>query len=414
MRDVYIIGVGMTPFGKYLERSLKSLSEEAIVNAIKDSGISKEEIEAAWFSNSTWGYFSRQDSIRGQVVLRPLGIGGIPVINVENACAGGSTALGSAWTAIGAGLYECALAIGAEKVYNEDREKMFNAFFTCIDIENKGQLFEMLTDIRSKANIEIPVEEGTKADKEKSVFMDIYAAGALWHMSKYGSTQRQLAVISAKNHFHSSMNPYAQIQKDMTVEEVLNSKLVSWPLTIPMCAPLGDGAAATIVCSGDFLKKLPDARPVKIRASILQTGRDVKDLDRSDIGSRTAKRAYDAAGISPQDIDIAEVHDATAYAELHHTETLEFCPEGEGGIWAESGATRLGGKQPLNTSGGLESRGHPLGATGLAQIFELVTQLRGEAGKGQAEGARLALAQNGGGTIGYEEAAMYIHILEKV
>jgi acetyl-CoA acetyltransferase len=415
MREVYIIGIGMTRFGKYLDRGIKSLSEEAITNAFKDSGASKKDIDSAWFSNSTWGYFSGQASIRGQVALRPLGIRGIPVTNVENACAGGSTALGSAWTAIGAGVCECALAVGAEKIYNEDREKMFNAFFTFIDVEHKAELFEMLSDIRRNVNCEINVDEGqAKADREKSIFMDIYAAGALWHMSKYGSTQRQLAIISAKNHFHSSINPYAQIQKPMTVEEVLGSRLVSWPLTIPMCAPLGDGAAAAIICSKDFLKRFPNANPVKIRASALQSGGAAKDLDHSDIGARTAKKAYELSGVGPSDIDVAEVHDATAYAELHHSETLGFCAEGEGGIWAECGATKLGGKQPLNTSGGLESRGHPVGATGLAQIFELVKQLRGEAGSRQVEGARLALAQNGGGTIGCEEAAMCVHVLEKV
>jgi acetyl-CoA acyltransferase len=414
MRGVYIIGVGMTKFGKWLGRSIKSLSSEAIEHAIIDADINQQDLEAAWFSNSTWGYFSNQQSIRGQVVLIPLGIGGIPIINVENACASASTALHSAWVAVGSGLYECALVIGAEKLYHEDKQKTFNAFFTCIDVENKEKLFKSWEDVSKRFKIKIHAEHGMTAGKGKSAFMDIYAAMSHWHMFKYGSNQRQLAIISSKNHFHGTLNPYAQIQKEMTVEEILQGKLISWPLTLPMCSPVGDGAAAAIVCSQDFLKrKGKKKRAIKLRASILVSGTD-RGLEGEDIGFKASKKAYEFAGVDPKDINLAECHDATAYGELHQSEALGFCPLGEGGSWAESGATKLGGKQPLNTSGGLESRGHPIGATGLAQIFELVTQLRGEAGKRQVEGARLALAENGGGNIGYEEAALCINILERV
>jgi acetyl-CoA acetyltransferase len=179
-----------------------------------------------------------------------------------------------------------------------------------------------------------------------------------------------------------------------------------------MCAPVGDGAAAVIICSESYLKKLKNKRPVKILASILGTGSD-RDIDAPDIGERLAKKAYNAAGLGPQNIDLAELHDATAWGELHQTESMGFCPMGEGGPFAESGATKLGGKKPINTSGGLECKGHPIGASGLSQIQEIVTQLRGEAGKRQVEGARIGLAENGGGNIGVEEAAMCIHILEK-
>ena len=243
--------------------------------------------------------------------------------------------------------------------------------------------------------------------------MDFYSVAARWHMSKYGSTQRQLAVISAKNHFHSSFNPLAQIQKNMSVEEVLADRLVSYPLTRPMCAPIGDGATAAILCSGEYLKKLSNPRPVKVRASIMGSGTD-RGLEGEDIGQRLSRKAYQVAAIGPEDIDVAEVHDATAYGELHQTEALGFCSEGEGGIFAESGTTKLGGKLPINTSGGLESRGHPIGASGIAQIHEIVTQLRGEAGQRQVKGARLGLTENGGGTLGFEEASMTIHILERV
>ncbi len=199
----------------------------------------------------------------------------------------------------------------------------------------------------------------------------------------------------------------------MTVEEVLNDKPVAYPLTRSMCAPVGDGAAAAIVCSENFLKTLKNKRPVKVLASVLGSGRD-RDLDDEDIGERMAKLAYEQASVGPEDIDIAELHDATAYGELHQCEAMGFCPLGEGGIYAESKATKLGGERPINTSGGLECRGHPIGASGLAQIYEIVQQLRGEAGKRQVEGARIGLAENGGGNIGVEEAAMCIHILQKV
>lgn len=243
--------------------------------------------------------------------------------------------------------------------------------------------------------------------------MDAYAMGARWHMSQFGSTQKQLAVICSKNHLHGSLNPLAQYQTTMAVDEVLADRPVAYPLTRAMCAPVGDGAAAAILCSASYLKKLTDARPVRIRASVLGSGMH-RDIDGPDIGERLSKQAYATAGVGPEDIDLAELHDATSYGELHQTEAMGFCPLGEGGIFAESGATTLGGRLPVNTSGGLECRGHPIGASGLAQIHEVVTQLRGEAGKRQVEGARIGLTENGGGNLGVEEASMTIHILEKV
>lgn len=243
--------------------------------------------------------------------------------------------------------------------------------------------------------------------------MDIYAAVARWHMERFGSTQEQLAIIASKNHFHGSLNPLAQIQRKMSVEEVLNEPLVSYPLTRAMCSPVGDGAAAAILCSEDYVKKLANPRPVKVLASVLGSGRD-RPFDAEDIGERLSRQAYRMAGVGPEDIDLAELHDATAFGELHQLEVMGFCPPGEGGIFSASGATRLGGELPINTSGGLESRGHPIGASGLAQIYEIVTQLRGEAGPRQVEGARIGLTENGGGNIGYEEAAMTVHIFEKV
>ena len=247
---------------------------------------------------------------------------------------------------------------------------------------------------------------------DHSPFMDVYGYAARQHMRKYGSTIEQLAAVASKNHFHSSLNPNAQYNFTVTPEQVLADRMVTWPLTRAMCAPIGDGAASAILCDGDTVKRLGLAsRAVKIRASILGSGRE-RDFDGIDIGERLSRLAYEKAGVGPGDIHCAEVHDATAFGELHQAEALGFCPEGEGGLLAQRGDTKIGGRIPINPSGGLESRGHPIGASGLAQIHELVTQLRGEAGPRQVQGARIALAENGGGALGQEEAAMCIHILE--
>ncbi len=411
MEDVYIIGVGMNRFGKYTDTPMKALAEQGVSLTLADAGIGKESIEAAYVGNSFWGMFEGQHSIRGQVMLRPTGLQGIPIVNCENACAGASTALYLAYTAVRAGMYDCALALGVEKITNENKMLSLQSYAACVDVLGFEEHIKMFLDLSASLNLDIP-DTGAPGEG-RSVFMDLYAVGARWHMATYGSTQQQLAVISAKNHWHSSMNPLAQYQNDMTVEQVLADKLIAYPLTRPMCAPVGDGAAGAVVCSRAFLDKLADARPVKIRASVLGSGTD-RPIDGEDIGQRLSQQAYNIAGIGPGDIDIAEVHDATAYGELHQSEVLGFCKEGMGGPFAESGATRLGGKLPINTSGGLESRGHPIGASGLAQIHEMVTQLRGEAGPRQAEGVRLALTENGGGNIGVEEASMTIHILEKM
>jgi len=410
--EVYIIGVGMTPFGKWPELGVKSLTAQAVEAALADGGLEGREVEAAWFANSTWGYFSRQDCIRGQVALRPLGLTGLGVVNVENACASAATALHGAWLAVASGGYDCVLAVGAEKMYHPDHENPFDAFYTCLDVENKEATFAAWAGVPEKVGLKLP-PEALAAPGNRSVFMDVYAAMCHWHMGRFGSTQGQLAAISAKNHLHGALNPKAQIRVRMSVKEVLESRLISWPLTLAMCSPIGDGAAAAVVCSRDFLKRKPGAAPVRIRASVLMSGTD-RDLDGEDVSQKASRKAYDLAGVGPEEIDTAEVHDATAYGELHQVEALGFCPPGEGGRLAEAGETALGGRRPINPSGGLECRGHPIGATGLAQVYELVLQLRGRAGKRQVEGARLALAENGGGNIGYEEAAMAIHILERV
>ncbi|MBT5571202.1 MAG: thiolase family protein, partial [Alphaproteobacteria bacterium] len=244
------------------------------------------------------------------------------------------------------------------------------------------------------------------------VFMDIYASLARQHMKNFGTTQRQIAAAAAKSHFHSTMNPLAQYQKDFSVDDVLNDRLISWPLTRAMCAPLSDGAGALVLAREDQLDRFDKSRAVKLMGTALVSGseRDPNDFDHH-LGKVAADRAYEMAGVSPDDVDVAEVHDASAYAEIVQVENMGFCARGDGGALAESGETRLGGRIPVNTSGGLLSKGHPIGATGAMQIHELVTQLRGEAGKRQVEGARIAAAENGGGFFGIEEAATVVTVL---
>lgn len=412
MSRALIIGTGMIRFGKHKDKTVRTMAEEAIDLALSDAGLDRTAIQSAFFSNTFWGMFGNQQSIRGQVVLRGMGIDKIPVTNVENACAGASTALHMAYTGISAGMYDVALVIGSEKITSDDKNAAFAAYGAAMDVENfQAHIANIVALGQSLKNVELPETE-TAPGQGRSIFMDAYAMGARWHMDRFGTTQEQMALIAAKNHFHGSLNPLAQYQQDMTPEQVLSDRPVAWPLTRSMCAPVGDGAAAAIVVSERFARRHGLSRAVDIRASVLGQGSD-RDLDGEDIGERLSRQAYAQGGLGADAIDLAELHDATAYGELHQSEVMGFCPIGEGGAYAASGATRIGGAKPLNTSGGLECRGHPIGASGLAQIHELVTQLRGEAGPRQVAGARIGLAENGGGSIGVEEAAMCIHILEK-
>ncbi len=414
-KDVYIIGTGMIKFGKYMETGIKALTGQALDLVLADCGLERKDIEAAWFSNSSWGISTFQHCIRGQVALSANGLEGIPITNVENACAGASTALNAAWMAVKAGQFDCVLAIGAEKLYTTDRAKTMEGFISGTDVEVTMELIAKLQEEAKRRKEERARQQGTAVEQEKpgghSSFMDLYALGARMHMERYGTTQRQLAVIAAKAHNNSTKNPLAQYTFPMTVDQVMADREVAWPLTRAMCAPIGDGAAAAIVCSRKFLKTHGKRRAVAIRASVLKSG---KRDGTSDICYRASRAAYEMAGMGPGDMHAAEVHDATAFGELYQSEQMGFCPEGEGGPFAESGATAIGGRIPINPSGGLMARGHPIGASGLAQIFELVMQLRGEAGPRQIERCRVAMAENGGGFLGMGEAAMAIHILETV
>jgi len=406
--DIYIVGVGMTPFGKFLDRSVKELTREAVTAALTDAGAQLTDIEAAWFANAAQSTLEGQGSIPGEIALRSMGIQEIPVTNVENACASASTALDQAATWLEAGRGGVALAVGAEKVVPEDRAKMFSVFDGGWDVhESKAAAARLLALGDGMSD-----PDGEEDTGQRSVFMDIYGALAKFHMNAFGTTQRQLAAVAAKNHVHSQHNPLSQYREPMSVDEVMAARKVSWPLTLPMCSPISDGAAAAVLCREEELHRFDRSRAVKIHATALRTGSDRKaeEFDRH-VTHLAAMDAYARAGLGPEDMDVAEVHDATAFAEIQQVENLGFCGFGEGGPLTESGATSLGGKIPVNPSGGLESKGHPVGATGLAQVFELTTQLRGEAGGRQVEGARFAIAENGGGFHGIEEAVACVTIL---
>jgi acetyl-CoA acetyltransferase len=413
MRNVYIIGSDTLKFGKYLDVSHAELTRRTVEACLADADLSKKDIESAHFGNSQWGYTHGQHAIRGQLALRKTGIDTIPVTNHEAACATGSLALHTAYKDILSGLFECSLAVGVEKILQEDKLKSFASFGMYIDSSDPVGVFKKYEDWQEETiKMNIPEIE----QKDHSPFMDIYGYMARWHMDQYGTTQEQLAIAASKNHWHSTMNPKAQYQFDVSVEDVLNDYPVSWPLTRSMCAPVGDGASSAIVCSEEFLKKLPEnvqKRAIKIKASVYIGGDDRPLNDAApSITAIAGEKAYEMAGLSPNDVDVAEVHDATIIGEIIKIESMGFCPIGEGGPFTATGATRLGGKIPINTSGGLVSRGHPVAASGMAMIHELVTQLRGEAGVRQVENAKIALCENDGGMISFNSAAVAIHILE--
>ena len=412
MTGIHIVGIGMTRLGKFPDRSVKDLTREAVSTALQDAGAGMGDIQAAWFANTRQAMMEGQNTIRGQCALRSMGIQGIPIVNVENACASGSTALREAYAHIKARMCSVALVVGADKMFFPDnKDAMFRAFIGGTDVHKLDETRAQLASLGQRLQAEGGKETSIGVH---SFFMDVYAAFARLHMQMFGTTTEQLAAAAAKNHYHSTMNPLSQYQIDMTTEQVLADAMVAWPLTRSMCAPISDGAAAAVVCSSEELHRFDRSRAVRVAAVALTSSsdREAGDFDRH-IGRVTALQAYEAAGLGPEDMDVAEVHDACSFAEIVQIENLGFCARGEGGPITAAGDTRLGGRIPVNVSGGLVSKGHPVGATGVIQLHELVTQLRGEAGKRQVEGARIAIAENGGGFWGVEEAATTVTILAK-
>jgi len=397
----------MTRFGKQMDRGLKDLGGEAVHAAAADAGIGLDDIQAAFVGNCAAGTVTGQESIRGQVILDPLGIGRIPIVNVENACASGSTAFYLACAMVTAGIHDTVLALGVEKLSHPDKTVSFAAFAGAVDIEEVQALLAGLA-----AQVGDAGGSGTGgAGKGRSMFMDIYASAARMHMAKWGTTAEQFAAVAAKNSYHGSLNPRAQFREALSVEDVMQSPMIVPPLTRPMCSPIGDGGAAVIVVSEAKAAALGISRPVRVLSSVLHSGWNHTPGEAGTV-ELCSKEAYEEAGTGPGDLDVVELHDASAPAEVMMYEALGLCEPGEGGKLAESGDTRLGGRIPVNTSGGLLRKGHPVGATGTAQIVELTEQLRGSSGDRQVNGARIALAQNGGGKKGNDAAAMCVTILQ--
>lgn len=402
---VWIVGVGMTPFGRHTGRGVRDLTAEAVSEALADAGLERGDIGAAFFGNTTQGALEGQLMVGGQIALRAMGFERIPVFNVENACATGATALHLAVGQVRAGAADIALAVGVEKMNVADRDRAMAVFEGAYDVSDPDGLSATLTALGGEV-------DDTGAGR-RSVFMDIYAALARAHMNTFGTTQRQIAAVAEKNHRHATHNDKAHHRTPLTVEEILAARPLAFPLTVPMCAPITDGAAAVVVCGQRGLRRLAGAdRHVRVLACVVGTGVE-RPLDATDrhITRLLAERAYEEAGVGPQDVDVAELHDATAFAEIQLTELLGLCEPGAGGEAAERGVTTLGGRLPVNPSGGLESKGHPLGATGLAQVYELVQQLRGEGGVRQVDRARIGIAENGGGFHSGEEAVSAITVV---
>lgn len=409
MREVFILGVSMTPFGRHLETSCAELGRQAAQAALSDAGIGAGDLDIVFYANTVQGAIEGQYGMKGQHSLLPIGVDGTPIVNVENACTGGSTAFNLAVAQVAGGSADIALAVGAEKLNTEDKARRQASFSQPGDLAQITEFLRRYSDLVADVK---PPPTAVIDESLRSPFMDAYALNAKLHMKKYGTTWRQIAAVSSKNHQHSTMNPLSQYQKAMTVDEVLGARIIAWPLTLPMCAPITDGAAAAVVGSREALKRFGERRAVRVLACVMQGNRR-RAIEDTAAGAlhATARAAFAQAGLTPKDISVAEVHDATAYGEISHLEITGLAEPGQAGPMAESGATALGGRIPVNVSGGLESKGHPVAATGLGQIFELAQHLRAEAGRRNVADARYALASCGGGFFNVEEGLSVVTIL---
>lgn len=380
MREVAVLGVGQSVFGKFPERSAESLGVEAASAAIKDAGVNPREIQVAYTSRMIG---AMTDS---QKILKEVGVTGIEMFNVENACSGGSTAVRGVWKDIAYGLYDVGVAIGVEAITGSPMA---------------GMLLAPKEDLEAELGLSMPA---------------MFALLARRQMAECGATLEDFARVSVKNHHHGCLNPMAQYQKEFAIEDVLNSRMICDPITLFQCCPNTDGAAAVVLCSMDVARK-HTTNPVKIVGSALKSGEykyKQKDLWLSPFGAETANEAYEMAGVGPEDIDLVELHDAFACEEIVRYEDLGLCKRGEGVELLRSGATELGGRIPVNPSGGLLSLGHPLSASGVRVVAEVALHLRGDAGKRQVEGAKVGLAHMLGGTVtGLEGGACGIHILSR-
>jgi acetyl-CoA acetyltransferase len=381
MSDVYVVGIDMIRFGRFPERTVPSLAAEAALMALDDAGLSIRDMQALYCGN-----LGQASGMVGQRMLAEIGQTGIPVTNVANACATGATAFRDAWMAVKAGIYDVVLAVGVEQM-------------------GKG-----LLGGGEGVSTEGLIGSGTMPAMFSHIGME--------HARRYGTTFEQFAKVSVKNHFHSTMNPKSMYQKETPLAEVMGAEMIAWPNTKLMCSVNVDGSAAAVLVSEAKMRALGLAsRAVRVRASQMSSNpfaeRQLAMPDFSGATRIAAQRAYESAGVGPDDLDLVELHDCFATAELVHYENLGLCADGEAGRLIDDGTTQLGGRIPVNVSGGLLSKGHPLGATGIANLYEVATHLRGAAGKRQVEGARLGLTHVVGGGPGMGTACA-IHILERV
>lgn len=378
MSDVYVIGTDMIRFGRFPDKTVPQLGAEAALMALDDCGLSIADMQALYCGN-----LFQASAMVGQRVLHEIGQTGIPVVNCANACATGATAVREGWMAIKAGVYDTVLCVGVEQM-------------------GRGLLGG------GGGGGGIPTEGLLGSGTMPTVFAELGTE----HSAKWGTTFEQFAKVSVKNHHHSTRNPKAMYQKETPLEEVMNAEMISYPNTKLMCSVNVDGSAAAVLASGEYVKKHGlQKRAVKIRASAMTsdpyTEHDLVMPDFSTCTRTCAKDAYEQAGVGPEDLNLVELHDCFATAEILHYENLGLCEDGGAGDLIDSGETYHGGRIPVNVSGGLLSKGHPLGATGIANIYEVATHLRGEGGARQVEGAKIGLTH----VVGMGNACA-IHVLE--
>jgi acetyl-CoA acetyltransferase len=386
MEDVYISGTGMTRFGRHLDKSMKDMSKGAVDAALADASMSVGDVGAVFFANSLAGLITGQECIRGEVMLYPLGFGTVPIHNVENACASGGNAVHLAWMAVASGMCETAMALGVEKANHEDRTRTFSAYKAGTDIDDMFQV-------------------GEGAGTDRTPLVDRQAALARMLIEERGMTVEALAKIAEKAYAYGAKNPMAHRQEGHNIEAILGSRLVVDPITTLMSSPVSDGSAAVIIS-----RKKRDGVNVRIAGSRLAS-RPRKGEAHPTSAESASTQALAAAGIEVRDVHVAEVHDASVAYEVIAWRETGLCPVGSEYDWAMSGHTAQGGPLPINPSGGLVSRGHALGASGVAQIHELVSQLSGRAGERQVGQPRVALAQIGGGVIDWQTSVSSVHVL---
>ncbi len=384
MRSVSIIGIGSTVFGNLQDKTIKEIAADASFAALADAGIDRKQIQAFYLGNFASGVLCGQEAL-APLVANAIGLSNVPCTKVEGACASAGIALRHGYLMIALGYYDFVLVAGVEKMTGMETEKVTEALASAADLETDG-----------RAGVTFP---------------GVFGMAMARHMYEYGTTREQIGLVSVKNHSNGVKNSLAQFKKEVTLEEVLESRPIADPLRLYDCCPISDGAAAAVLCPAEMAKDFTD-KAVEIIGSGHNIGKgtlqDGDDLTTFEVTVKTAKEAYEMAGVGPKDIDLVELHDCFSIAEIIDSEDLGLFEKGEGGKVVQDGLTSLGGKIPINPSGGLLSKGHPVGATGLGQVFEVVRQLRGEA-PNQIEGAEIGLAHNLGGT----GVVGTVHILQR-